>query len=181
MRHDDHLLQRLIDGDLSPHEAAAMDQAAHDRPELAAHLRALRALHADLGATARPMSADDHHVLHARIVQRLPATKPVVYARIRAFDLVTATIALALVITAYALCGSMVHGSGSLVVLAVACMSFVGGAMVLVMAGMLRRLEAGLFARLFGRPVAIGPADLLVYRAVGIGLAIGGLPLTRLH
>ena len=179
MRHEDQLIQRRIDGDLSPQEAAAMERAAQDRPDIALRLHALRALHADIGALAKPLSADSHHALHARILHKVPAGRPKVYARIRPIDLVTAGVALGLIVLSYALCGSMVRGSLS--VLLIACISFVGGLLVLILASMLRRLEAGLISRLIGRPIAIGPADLLVYRAVGVGLAIGGLLLTRLH
>jgi hypothetical protein len=178
MHHDERLLQRLIDGDLSRHEADAMERAALDRPELAQRLRLLRQLHADLAGAARPLGADQHHDLHTRIVQHLPTTRPKPYARIRPIDLVTAATALALVLIAYALFGSIVRGSFA--VLTLACISFVGGSLVLVLAGMLRRMEAGLISRLLGRPIAVGPADLLICRAVGVGLAIGGLYLTRL-
>jgi anti-sigma factor RsiW len=178
MHHEDRLIQRLIDGALSPHEAAALERTVQERPDLAARLGALRALHGDLGVAARPMSADQHHELHLRIAQRLPLTRPQSYARIRPIDLMTAAAVLAAVVMGYVLGGSLVHGG--LVSLAAACISFVGGMLVLILAGMLRRIEAGLLARLLGHPVNVGPADLLVTRAVGIGLAIGGILLARL-
>jgi anti-sigma factor RsiW len=178
MHREDRLLQRLIDGALSPHEAAALERTVQERPDLASRLQALRALHGDLAAVAQPISADQHHDLHVRILAHLPTTRPKVYARIRPIDLVTAAAVLAVVVMGYVLGGSMAHGG--LVSLAAACLSFVGGLLVLIMAGMLRRLEAGIRARLLGPPVNVGPADLLVTRAVGIGLAIGGILLARM-
>src|SRR3954468_11445805 len=111
MDHDARLIPRLIDGDLSRHEADAMERAALDRPELATRLRQLRQLHADLGGAARPLGGEQQHHPHPRTGQPLPTTRPQPYARIRPIDLVMAGTALALVVMSYALFGSMVRGS----------------------------------------------------------------------
>jgi hypothetical protein len=171
----DLLLQRLIDGRLSPAEAAALERTAQDDAAFAERYRLLQTLHQDLAAAASPLDGDAHHRLLDRIVQHLPAAKPQVYARVSPFDLVLAVSVLGCVAVAIGAVGSLVRGGVAL--LAAACISVTVGMLMLALAGMLRRVEAGVLRRLIGRPVTVGPADVLVYRAVGVGLALGGLYL----
>jgi hypothetical protein len=49
------------------------------------------------------------------------------------------------------------------------------GAALVCAPARLRAGESGLLSRLLGRPVAIGTADAMVYRAVGASLIVAGL------
>lgn len=178
MTPQDLLLQRLVDGRLSPHEVAGLERAAQDDAALASRLRAVTLLHQDLATAAPPMAADEHHALLGRIAAALPATRPQAYARVRALDLVLALGVLVLIGLAFVTAGSVMKQG--LAMLTLACLGVVSGTFVLTLASMLRRAEAGLLRRLLGRPVTVGPADTLVYRTAGAALFIGGVYLALL-
>lgn len=176
MNRDSHMIQRLVDGVLAPHEADAVERLLADRGAIA-ELDAARDLHLLLSSQARPLSADEHHALLGRMIEHLPRARPQSYTSFRPMDLVLACSAISLVAVSFGAVGSFMHGSVALVT--IACISVVSGCALVVMAGMLRRAEAGLLRHVLRRPITVGPSDLLVYRAVGIGIALGGIYLAR--
>ncbi len=176
MNRDSQLIQRLVDGLLAPHEADAVERSLTDRGALA-DLQAARGLHQLLSMQAHPLSADEHHALMARMIEHLPRALPQSYAKFRPVDLVLACAAICLISVSFGAVGSFMHGS--VVLVTIACISVVSGCALVVLAGMLRRAEAGLMRHVLRRPVTVGPSDLLVYRAVGIGMALGGMYLAH--
>ena len=53
------------------------------------------------------------------------------------------------------------------------------GMLLLLVPSLLRNAESSLLGTLLRRPVSVGPADVLVYRAVGAALVVGAVWLTR--
>lgn len=169
MRQYERLLQRLIDGELSRHEAAGLAQLMQGRPELAEQERKLRDLAVLMSLDARH---EDGEALRSAILLRLPARPPRAEARVRPLDVLYAGLVIALISTTFAVLKVMTDQAMLLAVLAI--ISLVAGLALLLMAGWLRQTEAGMLSRLLRRPIAIGPGDVLVYRAVGLALALGG-------
>src|SRR4051812_6065338 len=96
MTSDPHLVQRLVDGALPPHEATAVERSLVDRGHGPA-IASARELQGLLGATARPLSPDEHHVLLARVSEAVPRTRPQAYAKVRFIDIVSACAAAGLI------------------------------------------------------------------------------------
>jgi len=178
MQDQDLHLQRLLDGALSAPEAAGVTSQVASDPRLGARLGALQNLDAGLQALARPMTGASHQLLLSRISEALPRGAPPAHARVRPADLIMALAVLAFVMVSFGTAGSLLHGST--ILLALACVGLVSGMLILVLAAMVRRAERGLLRHLLGTAVSLGPADLLVYRAIGVGLALGGLYLAHL-
>jgi anti-sigma factor RsiW len=168
--------QRLLDGELNAGEASAIERSLRDRPDLAAEHQALSGLHRAMTAAARPIDPERHHALLARITERLPDHRPAAYASLRPADILYTTMVLISIGLGYGLVGTFLHQS--LIVVAFAVVSVVVGCLMIVLASMLRRAESGILSQLLRKPVVIGPADALVYRATGLGLAVGGIWLT---
>jgi len=178
MQDQDLHLQRLLDGALSAPEAAGVTSQIASDPRLGARLSALQGLDAQLQDLAQPMTSASHQLLLSRISDALPRSAPAVHARVRPTDVIMAIAVLAFVMISFGTAGSLLHGST--VLLALACVGLVSGMLILVLAAMVRRAERGLLRHLLGTAVSLGPADLLVYRAIGIGLSLGGLYLAHL-
>jgi hypothetical protein len=172
MRQHDRWLQRLVDGELSRQEAAGLARLQQERPELADQERRLR----DLAVLMRLESArapHAHEELRSAILLRLPARPPRAEARVRPLDLAYAGLVIGLIAATFAVVKVVADQAMLLAILAV--ISLMAGTGLLLMAGWLRQTEAGMLSKLLRRPVAIGPGDVLVYRAVGLALAVGGL------
>lgn len=174
MTPNERLLQRALDGALDRHASAAAEHL--DAPRLAA-LRVLDGGLKELAAPVREQRAD----LQASIVVRLPAHPPQRQVRVRALDLIYAAIAATVVVVTYGILGTAVKSQLQMaIVLSWAVgLSMVAGMALMCMPGLLRAGESGLLSRLLGKPVAIGPADVLVYRAVGASLVVAGLWLAH--
>jgi hypothetical protein len=177
MQDKDFHLQRLLDGALAAPEAAGVQSQIDSDPVLRGRFEVLQALDGDLAASVRPLNNTQHQALLNRITDALPRHAPAVYASIRPSDIVLAASVLAMISICFATAGSIMHGSTTLV--ALACVGVAAGTFILILAAMLRRAERGLLRSLLGKSVALGPADLLIYRAIGIGLALGGLYLAH--
>jgi hypothetical protein len=167
----ERLLQRTLDGMADPARSAA---AEHLDP---AHLEALRRLDAALKVRAEPRQRVAPEVVVARIVAALPATAPAAQVRVRPVDILVAVLAATVLAMVY---GMVATVSQTILAQTMWLAWAVGlslglGLVLLVLPGVLRSWESGLFHRLLGRPIAIGPADALIYRAVGAGLVIGGI------
>jgi hypothetical protein len=174
----DHLyLQRLLDGELSAREASAMDEALLRSPERAAEHLAHTRLHQLLLAQRSALALQHHQALLTAITERLPAGRPAAYSQVRPLDILVAVSVFAVIGLGYGIIGTLMHGS--LVLVGLAVISVVIGCCLVLMAGMLRRIETGFLNRLLRKPISIGPADALVYRAVGIAFAVGGIWLTH--
>ncbi len=99
-------------------------------------------------------------------------------ARVTPVELVYAILLVVLVGFGFGLVGNL--SSNPLLHFVVAVGSLIAGIALFALAGLIRRMEAGLLGHFLHRPIVVGPADLLVYRAIGIGLVIGGVWLSRL-
>ncbi|MBA2480786.1 MAG: hypothetical protein H0V44_08995 [Planctomycetes bacterium] len=176
MNQDALFAQRLIDGELTAGEAAGTERSLRDRPQLAAEHQALADLHRAMTAGARPLDPQHHHALLARITEHLPDHRPAAYASLRPADILYTTVVLISIGMGYGLVGTFM--GQSFLVVAFAAISVVIGCLMIIMAGMLRRAESGILSQLLRKPVVIGPADALVYRAAGLGLALGGIWLS---
>src|SRR5580700_12139533 len=84
---DDLRVQRLVDGTLSPPEAAGVESALASDPTRAQLHQALRGLDRRLHGLARPLDASAHQLLLSRITERLPDTKPKLSARLQITDI----------------------------------------------------------------------------------------------
>jgi hypothetical protein len=178
MQDQDLHLQRLLDGALSAAEAAGVQSQVASDPQLSKRMDSWQQLHRDITASVHPLRAHEHQHLLTRITDALPSRAPKAYASIRPSDIVLASSVLAMISICFATAGSIMHGSTALV--ALACVGVAAGTCILVLAAMLRRAERGLLRNLLGTSVHLGPADLLIYRAIGIGLALGGMYLAHM-
>ena len=174
------LLQRDLDGALPRSESAAVAALAAADPALARVRGDLLQLDADLKRVSAPLPVADEAGVRARIMAALPLGSPARQLHVRPLDAVYAMCAVALVVIAY---GSLATASQTIleqtaVLVWLVGFSLLAGLALLLAPGLLRSCESGLWARVVGRPVAIGATDALVYRAVGASLLIGGLWLT---
>ncbi len=183
--HDHHrLLQRDLDGVLGPAESAAVRHLLADRPELAAQAARLHQLDVGLRVVAQPlrMRAESDAAVHERICASLPSALPVRQLQVRIIDIVFASAVIGMFFVTYGVVGTAVHTifQQAVVLTWLIGLSLIAGLALLLAPGLLRSLESGALGRLIGRPIAIGPADVLIYRAAGLSLVVGGLWLCRL-
>ncbi len=171
--------QRQLDGRLSPGEAAAVDAALARDAARADEASRMRVLHAELSAALRPLDLDTHHALLTRFAQALPQGAPQPSRRLRTADLVLGVALLCMVGLCFGATGSIAHGT--IAAMAIASMGLIGGMLLLLIATMLVRNNNGLLSKLLGRKLVIGPADVLLCRAIGLGMVIGGIYLAHLH
>jgi anti-sigma factor RsiW len=174
-RHD-LLLQRYRDGRLGRDEAAALERMVAADPGLAARAQGLSELDGGLRQLAA-RQGDDHHLLAERITAALPPGRPRAEARISLRDLVFACMTAGVVAMTYVVIATITNQVQLLVALAL--VSLVAGCVVMLLAGSLRRAEADVLGRLLGKRISVGPGDVLIYRAVGLSLAVGGVWLAR--
>ncbi|MBA3709505.1 MAG: hypothetical protein H0W83_11885 [Planctomycetes bacterium] len=168
--------QRLLDGELKAGEASAIERAILDQPELAAQHQALSGLHELMSVAARPLDPQHHHALLARITERLPEHRPAAYASLTAMDIIYTAMVLVSIGLGYGMVGTLMRGS--FMVVAFAVVSVIVGCAMVILGGMLRRAESGIMSHILRKQVTVGPADALIYRAAGVGLAIGGIWLS---
>lgn len=185
MRPEDCLQQRELDGVLPRDQAAALVALTCDRPAFAKQLAALQDLDADLRRLATSVSASGrqaHHdvVLRVAIMERVSNRVPATQVRVRPLDLIYAASAAVLALATYGLAGAAVRTlfEQAVVMTWAIGISLSLGLLLLIAPGFLRRAESGVLGTILRRPVAIGPADVLVYRAVGVALVVGGIWLT---
>ncbi len=167
----ERLLQQTLDGYADPARSAA---AEHLNP---AQLEALRRLDAALKSRADQPLRVARDVVVARIVAALPTTAPAAQVRVRPVDALVAVLAATILVMVYGMVATVSQTilAQTLWLAWAVGLSLVVGLALLVVPGLLRSWESGLFHRLLGRPIAIGPADVLIYRAVGAGLVLGGI------
>ena len=176
--HDrDRLLQRELDGALGPAEASAVRRLTQDEPALARTAKDLHALDADLQALAAPLRMAGTDALQGRVLAGLPSAPPARQVRVRPADVMFTVIIAVLVVTTYGILGTAVSSliQEAVVLTWLMGLSLAAGLALLVAPGFLRAMESGLMGRLLGRPVAIGPADALIYRGAGAALVVGAL------
>jgi len=180
MREADFLLQRALDGRLGPAENAAVRCMVEANPQVAAQEKALTGLDQLLrqDATVRRQVADqvaDQSSLRAQIMARLPATASAEQVSLRIGDIVLGAAIIGLIVMTYGTLGLVFDRSLLLVLLA--CISLVAGCGLIAFAGALRG-DLPFLGMLLRRRVAVGPGDVLVYRAIGFAVAVGGVWLT---
>lgn len=177
MKPNDRLVQRELDGALSRHEAAAVERMVAGDVPLTREAQALRGLDADLKLLTSAQRTADRADLQARIVSALPEGLPVRQVRVRPIDLVYALSAVVLVALGYGLLGAAVHTllEQTVVLVWIVAFGLVAGMVLLLAPGFMRALESNTIGRLFSRPVAIGAADVLAYRATGAALVVGAV------
>ena len=174
------LLQRDLDGALPRSESAAVAGLVAVDPALMRARGELQQLDADLKRMSASLTVAEEAYLRAQIMAALPLGLPTREVQVRPIDVVYAMCAVALVVIVYgtlATARQTILEQTAVLVWLVGFSLLAGSAMVLA-PGFLRSCESGFLARVLGRPVAIGAADALVYRAVGASLVIGGLWLT---
>lgn len=175
MDRDQRLLQRHLDGRLGRDEAAGLRHMLVARPDLASQAAALDCL--DIALRAQATTQQPPAGLAARIATALPARPARAPFRLRLRDLIYANMAVGVVALTYAVLATITAQVQLL--MALALVGLVGGTTVLILAGSLRRAEADALGRLLGRRIAIGRGDVLVYRTVGVALAVGGVWLAH--
>ena len=185
MRSEDRLQQRALDGVLPRDESAALAALMSERPTLAQQSSALLALDTDLRALSSSTLASarqaNHDVaLRAAIMEGVANRIPATQVRVRPLDLIYAASAAVLALATYGVAGATVRTLFEQAVVMTWAMgiSLTLGMLLLLIPGVLRRAESGLLGSILRRPVAIGPADVLIYRAVGMALVVGGIWLT---
>lgn len=181
MRAEDSFQQRALDGVLPRDQAAALADMVASRPALAQQAAALQALHADLRQMAGQPSAGERQLaVREAIMARVAARVPAPQVRVRPLDAIYAATAAVLVFAAYGLTGATVHTllEQAVVMTWAIGLSLTLGLLLLIIPSFLRQAESSLLSSLVRRPVTIGPADVLIYRAVGFALVIGGIWLT---
>ncbi len=172
----DLLQQRDLDGVLPPDQAAALAALTAGRPELARQAEHLHEVDADLRRLSRRHI--DHHVaLRLAIMAKVAERTPAAQVRVRPLDLVYAMTAAVIVLATYGLAGATIHTlfAQAVVMTWAIGLSLLLGMILLLIPGFLRQAESSVLGAMMRRPVAIGPADALVYRAVGLALVIGGI------
>jgi len=172
MSHDSLMLQRLVDGALPSHTAAAVKRSLDDRPAAAAECAAIADLHNLLGKATKPLSADRHRSQMLAIVNRLPDRAPQPHAKVRVLDMVLAAGIFALLISTSVIMHSTVERSPTHLIIAIACL--VVGLGVMGLTSMLQRASGIGLRRAVRTPISLGPTHVLAYRAVGLALVIGG-------
>jgi len=181
MNPESRLQQRELDGVLPRDQVAALAVLTAEQPNLAAQATALLGLDADLRHLAAPLRQLNHDLhVRATIMQRVANRVPVPHLRLRPLDLVYAAAVAVLAIATYGLAGAAVRTlfEQAVVMTWVIGLSLMLGLLLMIAPGFLRQAESGFLAALMRRPVAIGPADVVIYRAVGVVLVIGGIWLT---
>lgn len=177
MKANDRLVQRELDGALPRAEAAAVGRMVAGDARLGRGAEALRGLDADLKRLVSVERTADRADLQERIVSALPAGLPTRQVRIRPIDLVYALSAVVLVALGYGLLGAAVHTllEQTVVLVWIVAFGLVGGMGLLLAPGLMRALESNTIGRLISRPVALGAADVLAYRAAGAALVVGAV------
>ncbi len=174
----DLLQQRDLDGVLPPDQAAALAALTAGRPELARQAEQLHEVDADLRRVSLSLWTNDHHLaLRSAIMAKVAERTPTAQVRVRPLDLVYAMAAAVLVLATYGLAGATVHTlfAQAVVMTWAVGLSLLLGLIMLLIPGLLRQAESSVLGAMMSRPVAIGPVDALVYRAVGLALVIGGI------
>ena len=174
------LLQRDLDGALPRSESAAVAGLVAADPALTRARGDLQQLDADLKRMSAPHAVANEVMVRAHIMAALPPGLPTRQVQVRPLDVVYAMCSVALVVIAY---GTVATASQTIleqtaVLVWLVGFSLLAGLALVLAPGFLRSCESGFLARVLGRPVAIGAADALVYRAVGASLVISGLWLT---
>ena len=174
------LLQRDLDGAMPRSESAAVAGLVAADPALTRVRGDLQQLDADLKQLSAPQTVTDEAFVRAQIMAALPLGLPTRQVQVRPIDMVYAMCVIALVVIAY---GTLATASRTIleqtaVLVWLVGFSLLAGLALVLAPAFLRSCESGFLARVLGRPVAIGAADALVYRAVGASLVIGGLWLT---
>jgi anti-sigma factor RsiW len=176
MPDNDILLQRAVDGQLGPAENAAVRCMIAGDPQIAAREQALTGLDQLLRQAAAPRrQLADHQRLRERIMARLPANRPIEQVQLRIGDVVLGTAVIGLLVMTYGTLGLVLDRSLLLVLLA--GISLVAGCGLLAFAGALRG-DLPMLGMLLRRRIAVGPGEVLVYRAIGLTIAVGGIWLT---
>ena len=180
MNPQQRLLQRDLDGALPRSESAAVAGLAAADPTLTRIKGDLLQLDADLKRMSVLNPVADEADARAQIMAALPLGLPTRHVQVRPIDVVYAMCAVALVVIAYGALAIARHTilEQTAVLVWLVGLSLLAGLALVLAPGFLRSCESGLLARVLGRPVAIGAADALVYRAVGASLVIGGLWLS---
>jgi hypothetical protein len=190
MRPADSLLQHLIDGEANGAEAAAAEHLLASDPALADRYKFLSDI--DLLAKHRACAVTSDHtanaVLSAQLMDRLPAALPHRRVHVEIGSAVAALLISSVCTAGFFVAGTM---DDLLPLTWMALGSIVGGLVIVLGIGGFRprrdedtstyssgRLRAptppGLLRRLLGYRFALGDGELLLYRAVGCILMVGG-------
>ncbi len=174
------LLQRFADGAASTAEAQLVSHLVQHDADTRQRLAVISSLDNALRHAYRPhQGARDHHDQVLQLIRnRLPTTIPKSSISLTLVDLVYGIMLVSLMGVGYGLLGSL--SAQPVLLLTIAIFSLIGGLALTVLAGAVRRLESSVLGSLLHRRVTVGSTDVLVYRAIGIGMAMGGLWLTRL-
>ena len=185
MHSEDRLQQRELDGVLPRDQVAALAALTSERPSLAQQSFAMHTLDADLRTLAAVVSTPsrraEHDVaLRGLIMERVANRTPATHLRVRPLDVIYAVSAAVLALVTYGFAGAAVRTlfEQAVVMTWAIGISLTLGMLLLIVPAFLRRAESGMLGSILRRPVAIGPADVLVYRAVGVALVVGGIWLT---
>ncbi len=181
MRFEDSLQQRALDRVLPRDQAAALAEMVASRPAMAQQAMALQALDADLRQVAGHQPASVRQIaVREAIMARVAARVPTTQIRVRPLDVIYAATAAVLVFAAYGLTGATVHTlfEQAVVMTWAIGLSLALGLLLLIIPSFLRQAESSLLSSLMRRPITIGAADILIYRAVGLALVVGGIWLT---
>jgi anti-sigma factor RsiW len=181
MKPNDLLLQRFHDGELSQAEAAGLDRLMRERPELKAASQRLDALDALLKDHVAEVRTGQVAELVDRIQQALPSTIPKRQVQISGVHVVVAAVLVSFVGLAVMVADQLTGVMRDVVpVWSLACISAICGLALLIAARPLLRIEAGLFNRLLRRRLAVGDGEVLVCRALGVALIVGGAHIAGL-
>jgi len=174
------LLQRFADGAASTAEAQLVSHLVQHDEESRQRLAIISSLDSALRhAYRQPRETRVSHDLVLQLIKnRLPTTIPKISISLTLADLLYGVMLVGLVGFGYGVLGSL--SAQPVLLLTIAIFSLIGGLALTVLAGTVRRLESSVLGSLLHRRVTVGSADVLVYRAIGIGMAMGGLWLTRL-
>ncbi len=181
MQPNDRLLQRFHDGELTQAEAAGIEHLLAQQPSLLAASQQLDQLDQLLKAHVERTVTSDPAELADRIRYHLPTTIPKREVQVSVMHVVAAVVMVCFVAMGVILADNMkwilhdVVPMWSLALIAMLC----GGAL-LIAARPLLRLEAGIIQWMLRRRLAVGDGEVLVCRALGVALIIGGTHIAGL-
>ena len=171
------LLQRARDGVLGQAENAALQAMLSADSALAGHEGALTELDILLRREAAPRRQRPAEAHIAAVMQGISAHAPATSWHLRVGDVVMAATLISLIVVTYGIMGTMLNRSAMLV--ALAGVSLVAGCGLMAFAGALRG-DLPLLGALLRQRMHLGNGEVLVYRAVGCAIAIGGVWLSWL-
>lgn len=173
MQIHDQTLQRYLDGELSSAEAQAVRTMLENKPELRQQFSREQAFDELLFNSANYRDDNEQHEQIASIMEALPAQAP---QRKPSFSLAQMIFAALIVVSiglSYGYAGN--SNLESIVPISlITITSIVIGFLLVFMARPIRRIEASLAARFLSWRLNVGQADVVMHRAAGIAIILGG-------